>query len=247
MKLIIVDDEPLARERLRRMVAEFPGWSVAGEAASGEDALKLVQAEQPDVVLLDIHMAGTDGLQVARALAAQPMPPAVIFTTAYGEHALSAFDTAASAYLLKPIRKEKLAEALQRARRPSRALLAALGAGLSETAKGRRTHIVASSRDGIVRIPVAEVVYFLADRKYTTVHHLYGEVLIEDSLNLLEEDLGPDFMRVHRKALVQARFIDKLERGAGLQYQLRLRHASIALPVGRRRLAELRKLLAVET
>jgi two-component system response regulator AlgR len=147
---------------------------------------------------------------------------------------------------LKPVRKEKLAEALRRARRPSRAQLAALALP-SATGTPTRSHIVASTRDGVVRVPVGDVVYFLATRKYTAVHHLYGDLLIEESLNSLEEGLGPEFMRVHRKALVQTRFIEKLEHGPGLQFQLRLRHASISLPVGRRRLAELRRLLAVES
>jgi two-component system response regulator AlgR len=242
MRLLIVDDEPLARERLRRMVEELPGWEVAGEAANGEQALSLIRAEQPDVVLLDIHMAGMDGLQVAHALAKQPTPPAIIFVTAYSEHALSAFETSAVGYLLKPVRKEKLSEALARARRPSRAQLETLVTTAGQ-AMPRRTWITATTRDGTVRVPVMDIVYFLADRKYTTVHHLHGEVLIEESLNSLEEDLAPAFMRVHRKALVQVRFIERIERGLGLQYQLKLRHADTLLPVGRRRLAELRRLL----
>src|SRR5699024_7168715 len=103
-----------------------PGWEVAGKSGDGSEALDLIEREQPDVVLLDIRMAGLDGLQVARRLAEQPTPPAIIFTTAFSEHALSAFDTNAVAYLLKPVRKDRLCEALSRARRPSRAQLLAL-------------------------------------------------------------------------------------------------------------------------
>ena len=121
MRVVIVDDEPLARERLRRLLEEFPGYEIVGEAGDGEAALEVVENEQPELVFLDIRMGGMDGLQVARRLADQELPPAVIFTTAYAEHALSAFDAAAAAYLLKPVRKEKLREALQRVRRPSRA------------------------------------------------------------------------------------------------------------------------------
>ena len=246
MRLVIVDDEPLARERLQRMVAEFPGWTVAGEAGSGAQALALIRREQPDVVLLDIRMADMDGLQVARALAAERTPPAVIFTTAHSEHALSAFETSACAYLLKPVRKEKLAEALARARRPSRAQLANLSSLMGEPQPGARVTISASTREGVVRIPVADVVYFLADQKYTLVHHLTGETLIEESLNSLEESLGAAFMRVHRAVLVQTRFIERLERGPGLSLTLRMRHATQPLPVGRRRIADLRRLLAKE-
>jgi two-component system response regulator AlgR len=108
MRVVIVDDEPLARERLRRLLAEFPGYEVVGEAADGAQALAIIREQNPDLVLLDIRMPGTDGLQVARQLAEEKTPPAVIFTTAFSEHALSAFDASATAYLLKPIRKDKL-------------------------------------------------------------------------------------------------------------------------------------------
>lgn len=243
MKLVIVDDEPLARERLRRMVGELPGWTVAGDAPDGEQALRVIAATQPDLVLLDIHMAGLDGLQVARRLAEQTTPPAVIFTTAYSEHALSAFETTAVGYLLKPIRRDKLAEALARARRPTRAQLLAV---TERAPAAGRQFITAHTREGVMRVPVAEVLYFLADQKYTTVRHLRGEVLIEESLNSLEESLGSEFLRIHRKVLVQTRFIEKLERGADFQYRVRLRDVANLLPVSHRRLAELRKLLAAD-
>lgn len=245
MRMVIVDDEPLARERLRRMVEEFPGWEVVGEAEDGESALALIRAEQPDVALLDVRMPGTDGLQVARELMDDDTPPAVIFTTAFGEHALSAFDSSATAYLLKPIRKEKLAEALRRARQPKRAQLDALEQLGQE--QPTRSHILAHTRDGQVRIPISEVVYFMADQKYTTVHHLHGEVLIEESLTSLEQDLGSAFMRVHRKALAQVRFMQKLERDVEGHHNLRMRHADTLLPIGRRRLAELRRILSQGT
>ena len=100
MRVVIVDDEPLARERLRRLLEEFPGYEIVGEAGDGEAALELVEEQQPELVFLDIRMGGIDGLQVARRLAQDELPPAVVFTTAYAEHALSAFDASATAYLL---------------------------------------------------------------------------------------------------------------------------------------------------
>ena len=209
MRVVIVDDEPLARERLRRLLQEFPGYEVVGEAGDGETALDVIDDEEPDLVLLDIRMGGIDGLQVGRQLAEMDVPPAVIFTTAYAEHALSAFDAAAAGYLLKPIRKEKLRDILLRVRRPSRAHQAGPAEAAGDAPK--REFVLATTRDGLIRIPWSDVVYFLADQKYTTVHHLHGEVLIEESLKMLEQDFSPWFIRVHRKALVATRFIQSLE------------------------------------
>jgi two-component system, LytTR family, response regulator AlgR len=243
MRIVIVDDEPLARERLRRLLLDLPGYEVVGEADNGESALELIERERPDVVLLDIRMGGADGLQVARRLGQQSLPPAVIFTTAHAEHALSAFDAAAQGYLMKPIRREKLAEALQRARRPSRAVSLERFAAAE---RPQRAFVVASTREGIKRIPAEDILYFMADQKYTTVYHLHGEVLIEESLNKLEEDFAAWFLRVHRKALVATRFITGLERGKQgdeEMHWLKLRHVSALIPVSRRRLAEVRRFL----
>ncbi len=247
MKLIIVDDEPLARERLRRLLSEQTDWTVAGEANNGEQALAVIASVQPDLVLLDIHMAGMDGLQVARHLAETTSPPAIIFTTAFAEHALAAFEAAAMGYLLKPIRKDKLAEALARACRPTRAQLRDLArAVLKEGEAEEHDFISAHTHEGQVRIPVSEVMFFLADQKYTTVRHLRGEFLIDESLNSLEKRLGPGFLRVHRKVLVQSRFIAKLERNLSLQHQIRLRDVEAPLPVSHRKLPEVRRLLSAK-
>jgi len=241
MKLVIVDDEPLARERLRRMIDEFPGWQVVGEASNGRQAVACIKDLEPDVVLMDIHMPDVDGLQAARKLAEMAVPPAVIFVTAHSEHALSAHEAAAAGYLLKPIRREQLAQALQRARRPSRAQLQAIQSG-NEGEHETRQFIHANTREGLVRVPVNDVVYFLAEQKYVTVHHLHGQMLIEDSLRTLEDDLDDRFLRVHRKALVATRFMQALERGEeGLA--LRLRNADKLVPVSRRCVADVRKIL----
>lgn len=244
MKLVIVDDEPLARQRLVRLIDELPGWEVAGECGDGNEALAAIKQTQPDVVLLDVRMAGLDGLQVARALSQQSMPPAIIFTTAFSEHALSAFDTNAVAYLLKPVRKDRLAVALQRARQPTRAQILALENLAGD--RPPRSFIVAVTRDGLTRVPISDVIYFQADQKYTTVYHVNGEVLIEESLKSLEDDLGDWFLRIHRKTLVAKRYIKGLERGHDQQYNLLLNHVSGSLPISRRRVAEVRRLLAQE-
>lgn len=242
MRVVIVDDEPLARERLRRLVAEFPGYEIVGEAGDGEAAIEIIRDEEPDVVLLDVRMGMVDGLQVARAIKEEDMPPAIIFITAYPEHALSAFDAQGDAYLLKPVRKEKLKEALQRVRKLSRAQKPTIA--LPGT-KPAREYVLATTREGLARVPAEDIVYFLADQKYTTVCHLHGEVLIEESLKTLEDDFSPWFLRVHRKALVATRFIAGLERGKGdeSQHWLKVRHAATLLPVSRRRLAEVRRFL----
>ncbi len=244
MRVVIVDDEPLARDRLRRLLADFPGYEVVGEAGDGETALDLIDDEEPDLVLLDIRMGGMDGLQVARSMQDMDLPPAVIFTTAYSEHALSAFDANAQAYLLKPIRAEKLREALLRVRKPNRANRPSVPTP-GEEGRPKREFVLATTRDGLVRIPAEDIVYFLADQKYTTVFHLHGEVLIEESLKTLEADFAPWFLRIHRKALVATRFIAGLEREKqGEQHHwLKLKHAQQALPVSRRRLAEVRRFL----
>ena len=245
MKILIVDDEALARERLCALVEQFPAYQVVGQASDGKSALSQIETLEPDVVLLDIRMPGMDGLQVARALNQTRLPPAVIFTTAFSEHAVSAFDTIASGYLLKPIKRDKLGDALQNARRPSKAQLDTLQQQADGGSK-QRSHIVANTREGQVRIPVEDIIYFLADQKYTTVYHLQGEVLIEESLRHLEDDLVPPFLRIHRKVLVNTSYIIGLERGDSEGThgaQLSLRHCDEKLPVSRRRLAEIRRLL----
>ncbi|MBO9468868.1 response regulator transcription factor [Endozoicomonas sp. G2_2] len=240
MKIVIVDDEPLARERLRRMIEPFPGYEVVGEAGDGESALRCLHNTAADTVLLDVHMPGMDGLQVARALAESDVPPAVIFITAHSEHALSAHNSHAAGYLLKPVRRDDLAAALSRARRPSRAQLAALEDNASTD---RPAFVSARTRDGIERVAVADILYFWADQKYTTVYHMQGELLIEQSLLTLEQSLGGAFMRVHRKALVACRHITGLRLDGPDGASLTLRHVRDGVPVSRRRLADVRALL----
>lgn len=245
MKILIVDDEKLARDRLARMVAAIEGHSVAGEAATGRDALQQMAALDVDVVLLDIRMPGMDGLETARHLTALEAPPAVIFCTAYDEHAIQAFDLQAVGYLLKPVRLEQLAQALDKARRVNRAQLAALGAGVAEDEPGlgRRSHISARTRRGLELIPVADVRYFLADQKYVTVRSVDGEVIIDETLKELEDEFGDQFVRIHRNALVAVSHIERLERLGPGQSRIRLRGVELPLEVSRRHLPAVRKLV----
>jgi two-component system response regulator AlgR len=238
LKVLIVDDEPPARERLRGLLSEIPDIEVVGEAASGHEALRETHERAPDVVLLDVRMPGMDGLEAARHLNVLEEPPAVIFTTAYDQYAVEAFQAHAVGYLLKPVRREQLAAALTRAGRVTRAQLQRLAAaGAAE----RRTHIAARHREGLKLIPVGEVLYFLADQKYTTVRHLHGEHLIDDSLRLLEGEFGTAFVRIHRNALVGVRYLERIERNAEGQYLVHLRGCEAPLQVSRRMAGELKE------
>jgi two-component system, LytTR family, response regulator AlgR len=240
VKVLIADDEAPARTRLRRLVEEIGGHDIAGEAANGREALLLSETTQPDVLLLDIRMPGMDGLEAARHLAALENPPAVIFTTAYGDHALEAFAAHAIDYLLKPIRKERLAQALARVRKLNRAQSAALTTVEAAQARG---HICARVRGTLQLVPVSEIVYFLADQKYVTVCHSGGSVLIEESLKALETEFATSFTRIHRNALVAAAHIVGLERDNDGHVYVRLRGVSERLEVSRRHAAELRQRL----
>jgi len=238
VKVLIVDDEPPARERLRSLLSEIAEVVVVGEALSGAEALALTHDLSPDIVLLDVRMPGMDGLEAARHLNLLEEPPAVIFTTAYDEYAVEAFEAHAVGYLLKPVRKEQLAAALTRAGRLTRAQLQKLAAAGAEA---RRSHIAARSREGLKLIPIEEVQYFLADRKYTTVAHAKGEDLIEDSLRLLEDEFGTAFVRIHRNALVAVKYLERIERSADGQYFVRLRGCAAPLAVSRRMAGELKE------
>ena len=238
LKVLIVDDEPPARERLRSLLAEIADVEVIGEAVNGHEALRETHDLAPDVVLLDVRMPGMDGLEAARHLNVLEEPPAVIFTTAYDQYAVEAFDAHAVGYLLKPVRKEQLAASLSRAGRVTRAQLQRLAAAAGEE---RRSHIAARHREGLRLIPIDEVQYFLADQKYTTVRHVNGEDLIEDSLRLLESEFGAAFVRIHRNALVGVKYLERIERNADGQYFVRLRGCEAPLQVSRRMAGELKE------
>jgi two-component system response regulator AlgR len=238
LRVLIVDDEPPARERLRSMLAEDGGCEIAGEAGNGAEALELVDRLQPDVVLLDVRMPGIDGLEVARHLCLQSEPPAVIFTTAFDEYALQAFESEAVAYLLKPIRAEKLKAALAKAGRLTRPQLQQVASAARETT--RRTHVGARGREGLRLIPVDEVFFFQADQKYTTVKHLHGEDLIEDSLKSLEEEFVADFARIHRNTLVNTKYLERITRDASGQHFVHLRGHAEPLEVSRRMAGDLK-------
>lgn len=241
MKVLIVDDEPLARARLRRQLNSVPNMQVVGEADSGEQALQACGELHPQVVLMDIRMPGVDGLSAALQMAQQADAPAVIFCTAYDQYAIAAFETNAVAYLLKPVSQEKLALALAKAERLSAAQINALRPAVA--AQPTRSHISAKSRRGMELIALADVRYFIADQKYVTVYHRHGEVLIDDTLKELEDEFGARLLRVHRNALVAREHIIGLERVMLGQYRIKLADLEHGPQVSRRHLAEVRQAL----
>lgn len=240
MRVLICDDESLARERLARLIDGLDDCQLVGQAENGEQALALVPRLEPDVVLLDLRMPGMDGMTTAERLTQLPMPPAIIFCTAYDDQALAAFEVQAVGYLLKPVRKEQLAQALARARRVNRPQLEALREQ-QDSSSGVRGHISARTHRGLELIPVDDVRYFLADQKYVTVRHGHGEVLIDETLKDLEQEFGERFIRIHRNALLALSFLDGLELMAPGQYQVRLKGVDERLSVSRRHLGDLKE------
>ena len=236
MKIVIADDEPLARERLRSLLAEQPDAEVVAEAGDGHEALQACAAHDPDVVLLDIAMPGIDGLEVARHLQAFEPRPAVVFCTAYDAHALSAFEAQAIDYLVKPVRAERLAAALARVR-----TFSAGRAQQGDAAPGhKRTHLCARLRGSLRLVPIDDVRYLQAEEKYVVVHHARGEDLIEESLKSLEAEFADRFVRIHRNCLVARHELVEIKRVGDGHVQAILRHGDKPLEVSRRCVAQLR-------
>lgn len=241
MKVLIVDDEPLARERMRALLAEIDGVSVVGEAGNGRDALEMAAQLQPDIVLLDIRMPVMDGLETALHLGELETPPALVFCTAYADHALAAFEASAVDYLVKPVRSERLRAALAKARRWSGETARQIS---QAAAPGRkRSHLCARVRGSLVLVPIAEIDYLLAEDKYIVVHHAKGEVLIEEPLKSLEDEFEGQFVRIHRNCLVALSKLSGLLRMADGRLLAQVDGVTATLEVSRRNLPALRKLV----
>ena len=228
LRVLVVDDEPLARSRLVAMVDRTEIAHAVGEAGNAFEAADQIARHDPDVVLLDVRMPGKTGVELARELGARPI---VVFTTAFGEHAVDAFDAAAVDYLVKPIELAKLARALDRARDR-------LGG-----ADHREPRITVRDSGGGVRVFVAsQIVRFHADDKYTVFLVDGVEHLTEETLDAFESRLAAwGFVRVHRGELVQLARVRALHvTGAGAEVELddgqRAKVSRRALPDVRRRL-----------
>ncbi|WP_435004545.1 LytR/AlgR family response regulator transcription factor [Xanthomonas arboricola] len=236
VRVLIADDEPLARERLRLLLGEHPHVEVIGEAENGQQVLQQCHHLHPDLVLLDIAMPGVDGLETARLLRQSQPQPAVVFCTAYDQHALSAFDAAALDYLMKPVRPERLAAALEK--------VATFLAGRAPSATPPlRTHLCARLRGSLRLIAIGDIRYLQAEEKYVIVHHARGEDLIEESLKSLEDEFADRLVRIHRNCLVARAELVELRRSGDGQVHAVLRNVPHPLEVSRRCVASLREQL----
>ncbi len=239
LKVILADDEALARARLADLLidlAEEFSVEIVAQAGNGVLALERAADTPADVILLDIQMPGMNGLEAARHIAGLPHPPAIIFVTAFDEHALQAFELRAVDYLLKPVRLARLREALSR--------IKPLTADDAAALAPRRTHFSLLERGRIWRVPVAEVLYLRAELRYVTARTREREYLLDESLVRLEEEFGDDFLRIHRNCLVARAHLDGFQRvaddGEGRWLAL-LKDWSEKLPVSRRQMHVVRE------
>jgi two-component system response regulator AlgR len=233
LKILVADDEPLAAERLQMLLARIEDVHLVGTAHDGESAVRMAEALEPDLVLLDIAMPGLDGIEVARALSRHGQSPAVVFVTAFDQFAVAAFDVAAIDYLMKPVDAERLARSIDRARayliaraeRPAEEVPVAPSPWLEE--------FWASDLSGLVRIAARDIDRVTAERDYMRLHVGKRSWLIHHSMAALEEGLDPElFVRLHRSAIVRRDFIAGFTRNSSGRWIARLADGN-EQPVGR--------------
>lgn len=244
LRVLVVDDEALARARLVTLLGDCrnPSAVVAAQAAHAVQAMELLQHQSFDVLLLDIHMPGSDGLSLAKVLATLARPPALVFVTAHAEHAVQAFELDATDYLTKPVRLERLQTALQKAERYVQAR------GPAKATPAEAEVLIIQDRNRTERLPLSEVLYFKAELKYITVRTAARSYILDGSLNELEDKYGTRFLRIHRNALIARQAARALlkhhdpEEGDG--WALRLDGVGELLLVSRRQLPAVREMLA---
>jgi two-component system, LytTR family, response regulator AlgR len=237
VQVMIVDDEAPARTRLRDLLGDVAGEvpnAVVGEAVNGLQAIEILGHQAADVLLVDIRMPKMDGIELARHVARLEHPPAVVFVTAFDSYAVQAFELNAIDYLVKPVKAQRLAAALQKARQS----LAIPVATLAKLQPGGRTHLSCHERGRLLLIPVVEILYLKADLKYVAARTASREYLLDESLTHLEEEFAERFIRLHRSVLVAREAIVGFEKCTDetgeAQWQALLREVPERLPVSRR-------------
>lgn len=262
ISILIVDDEPVARARLRELLAdlapEFP-HRVVGEAVNAPEALSQIEAVNPQIVLLDVQMPGMTGIELARHIAVRAATseharamPLVIFVTAFEEFAVDAFEVRAIDYLLKPVRAQRLLDALRRAVSRLPADQAQAIDQLAKATNTRRRHLSVHERGRVILVPLEQIIYLKAELKYITVRTREREYLIEESLTSLEDEFSDRFVRIHRNAIVARPSIAGFERvtptgdeEAGDPFwQVVLRDIPERLPVSRRQWSTVKNLVS---
>ena len=260
LRALIVDDEPLARERLRELLEEAPAVTVAGAAEDGPEAVEAIRAQAPDLVFLDVQMPGKNGIDVIEEIGPDDMP-ATVFVTAYDQYAIKAFDLAAVDYLLKPFDDERFEEALRRAREQianqeaavSERLLRLLHERDPELLDEEGSHdepylerIAVQGRGKARIVPVEDLTHITADGSYAELHTGEDTHVIRERMKTLAARLDPDtFVRVHRSAIVRLDEIEMILRGGGGNYAVRLKDGT-RVSVSRSRVDELQDRLGVD-
>jgi len=261
IRVLVVDDELLARERITDLLAHEPDVEILGTADNGNTAVEAIRAKRPDLVFLDVQMPGKTGLDVVRDVGPDAMP-ATIFVTAFDQYALRAFDLAALDYLVKPFDDERFEQAFRRARqlidlremgKLREQLLAILQQGSTERSEARPTtdatpyleRIAVEMRGKVRVVPVEQIDYITADGPYAELHTGERTHLIRETMHTLEERLDPrHFVRIHRSAIVRLQLVDTLLRGGGGDYEVQLK-SGLRLPVSRSRREEVERRLGV--
>lgn len=236
-RTLIIDDEALARERLRRLLAEFPEIEIVGEADSGEDALEKIHHLQPELIFLDIQMPGKNGFEVLAALEGERLPQ-IIFITAFDEYALRAFEVNAVDYLLKPVKRKRLKAALERL--PQTSAPGEMEAQIDKllTYLHKPTYLqrlTVRKGDRIIFLETADILYFKAEDKYTFAVTESQEEIVDYTLSQLERKLDPEqFVRIHRGHIINLVFLKELRRWFGGRYVAILKDKNqTQLPVSR--------------
>ncbi|MFB1490435.1 MULTISPECIES: LytR/AlgR family response regulator transcription factor [unclassified Thiocapsa] len=244
MNILVVDDEALARERLRRLLADADGrYALAGEATDGLQAIEICRSQRIDLVLLDVQIPGMNGLEAAQALAALDPAPAVILVTAFEHETLLAFANRLAGYLVKPVSRERLFEALLRVQDPTttRGVAAVVGSDCEPARSAPRREISAHYRGGLRTVQIEDIIFLRAEHKYVTVRHVDGELLIDESLRALEQEFTAFFLRIHRNALVARARVSGLEKRSDGSAYIQLSDCAEQLQVSRRHLPEVRR------